>query len=388
MIGKKGIDLLSYFWPFISHMHMSILLKDLYSPQFFETFSGILKGTLPAFKKKEFLQLLFDDAWNNRELKARMRHITQVLHVFMPANFEEVPQFLGTIIEKIRMSPLDSARLEFMFLPDYIEVYGIGHFAPSVRAIEKVTQFTSCEFAVRPFILKYGEPMIGQMTQWSLHEDHHVRRLASEGTRPRLPWAMALPFLKKDPAPVLPLLENLKTDPSEYVRRSVANHLNDISKDNPQITLDVAHRWKGIGPATDALIKHASRTLLKQGHPEILRYYGLHEQDDLNLGGFTILTPGVKNGQDLRFSFWVQHNGKKARNIRLEYSVYFLRQNGTHSKKVFKISEREIRPGEKLVVERKHSFRPITTRKYYKGVHKVAVVINGIGSDQKEFSLY
>ncbi|MGY0037975.1 DNA alkylation repair protein [Pedobacter sp. NJ-S-72] len=133
-----------------------------------------------------------------------------------------------------------------------------------------ITQFISCEFAVRPFLAKYGGQMMIRMEKWSLHESHKVRRLASEGSRSRLPWAMAVPGLKKDPSPILPILENLKNDPSEWVRKSVANNLNDISKDHPEIVIAIANRWKGLSKETDAIIKHGCRSLLKQGHAKIL----------------------------------------------------------------------------------------------------------------------
>ena len=139
-----------------------------------------------------------------------------------------------------------------------------------MKAIEFITQFITCEFAVRPFLLKYGDKMMNQMRAWSLHKSHKVRRLASEGSRPRLPWAMAIPALKKNPMPVLTILENLKNDPSESVRRSVANNLNDISKDRPGMVLKIANAWKGQNKETDAIVRHGCRTLLKHGHPEVL----------------------------------------------------------------------------------------------------------------------
>jgi 3-methyladenine DNA glycosylase AlkC len=264
-----------------------------------------------------------------------------------------------------------------MFFPDYIETYGINHFDISVKTIEQLTQFTSCEFAVRPFILQYGDKMIKQMLQWSQHKSHHVRRLASEGSRPRLPWAIALPELKKNPLPLLPILENLKQDNSEYVRRSVANNLNDIAKDNPAIVIQIAKKWKGISKETDAIIKHGCRTLLKKGHPEILKYYKLNDKADIGISGFKIKNNKVKIGDYLNFSFSLQNMEHIKQNLRLEYAIYYLLQNGAHYKKVFKISERQLKPGEKLSVEKRHSFKIITTRKYYPGLHKLSVIVNG-----------
>jgi 3-methyladenine DNA glycosylase AlkC len=219
--------------------------------------------------------------------------------------------------------------------------------------------------------------MMQQMLQWSLHKSHHVRRLASEGSRPRLPWAIALPELKKNPQSVLPILENLKQDGSEYVRRSVANSLNDIAKDNPDVVINIAKKWKGISSETDAIIKHGCRTLLKKGHPAILKYYQLNDKADISISGLKLKSNSVKIGEYLGFSFTLQNNEKIKQNIRLEYAVYFLLQNGDHYKKVFKISERLLQPGEKLSFEKRHSFKIVTTRKYYTGPHKLSVIVNG-----------
>jgi 3-methyladenine DNA glycosylase AlkC len=229
--------------------------------------------------------------------------------------------------------------------------------------------------------------MIAQMLKWSLHKNEKVRRLSSEGCRPRLPWALALPALKKDPAPVLPVLENLKNDPSEWVRRSVANNLNDISKDNPDVVIAIAKKWKGISPETDAIIKHACRTLLKQGHPVILDYYQLNKSDKIELSNFKIINPQLTTGEDLIFSFTLLNREITPQNIRMEYGLYYLKQNGQHSKKVFKISEKTFQPDEKADITRKQSFRIITTRKFYPGLHKLSIIINGQEHTAAEFEL-
>ncbi|MBC6489707.1 DNA alkylation repair protein [Flavihumibacter stibioxidans] len=365
---------------------MATLLKDLYSPFFYQHLATVLETTVPGFDKKQYIRLVFDQGWEEKELKARMRHTATTLHRFMPANFSEAAPIFETIVRAIALSPISKASLECMFLADYIEQYGLAYFDESVRAMELTTGLSSCEFAIRPFILQYGERMMVQMKLWSLHRDHHVRRLASEGCRPRLPWAIALSPFKKNPAPILPILENLKTDPSEYVRRSVANNLNDIAKDNPEIILAIARKWKGLCKETDAIIKHGCRSLLKQGHPEILDYYGL-KSHQLQLQNLRIHTPKVNAGEDLSFSFTLVNQSGKTTVIRLEYAIYFLRQNGSHSKKVFKISEKQVAAGDKVTIHRKQSFRPITTRKYYPGRHRVSVIMNGKEFDALPFEL-
>lgn len=361
-------------------------LKDLYSPAFYQKLSVVLGQVLPSFDSGRFTNLIFTPEFEQKELKGRMRHTAQILHTFLSDDFEEAVRLIEKIIAKLREERFGEHSLEFMFLPDYIETYGINDYKNAIRAIEFTTQFVSCEFAVRPFLLKYEDQMLQQMEQWSLHPNHHVRRLATEGSRPRLPWAMAIPSLKKNPAPILPLLENLKNDPSEYVRRSVANNLNDITKDHPQIVIDIASKWKGISKETDAIIKHGSRTLLKKGNIDILSHYGLNNES-LHFTDFIITTPEVKNGDAVAFTFSIANSGNNPKTVRLEYAVYYNKANGLLLKKVFKISERIYQPNEKATVTRSQSFRPITTRRYYTGIHRLAVIINGQEQSIADFML-
>lgn len=365
---------------------MSSLLKNIYSPAFYQRLSAVLVQVLPSFDHKRFITSIFVEDFENKELKARMKHTAKVLHQFLPVDYEERIMLLVKIVSGLRQSGQGEDSLAYMFLPDYVETYGIDDFENSMIAIEFLTQFVSCEFAVRPFIIKYGARMMMQMTEWSLHENHKVRRLSTEGARPRLPWAMALPELKKDPRPALPLLENLKNDPSEWVRRSVANHLNDIAKDHPELVIAIAKQWKGKHKETDAIIKHGCRTLLKQGHVEILKHYGL-ESENIQIINFQILTPVTPIGGDLHFSFDLHNELPETQTIRLEYGLYYRRQNDSLSKKVFKISEKSYVGTEKLTVSRKQSFKLITTRKFYPGVQQLSIIVNGVEKVIKEFEL-
>ena len=197
---------------------------------------------------------------------------------------------------------------------------------------------------------------------------------------------MALPALKRDPAPTRPILENLKHDDCEIVRRSVANNLNDISKDNPAVTLELAQNWLGANAATDALIKHGCRTLLKQGNPAALALFGF-DAASFEVVDFALHTPRVAMGQTLDFSFRIANRANQPKILRLEYALFFLRKNGQQSKKVFKISEREINAGKTLSLEKKHRFKPITTRRYYAGAHAVALIVNGAEQQRFEFEL-
>lgn len=362
-------------------------LKHMYSDSFFAYFLQHAQEVVPSLDQKKFLKAIFSSEWNEKELKQRMRHTTLVLHQFLDTDFKKAAKQIEAISNALKASNTSENIFGFSFLPDYIEVFGQKHYDSSIRAIETVTQFVSCEFAIRPFLLAQPNDVMQQMLTWSEHENHHVRRLASEGCRPRLPWAMGIPQLKKNPKPIFPILENMKNDPSEYVRRSVANNLNDISKDHPQLIIDIAAKWKGYSAQTDALIKHGSRTLLKQGNKEILNHFGLAHNDRFILSQIKINTPIVKIGDDLVFEFYVKNNAPEPSVFRLEYAIHYLRQNGTHSKKVFKISEKSFAPNEEARVVKKQSFRIITTRTFYSGVQKLSVILNGNESELLEFSL-
>ena len=245
-------------------------LKNLYNEAFFEKFTKVVKQVIPQFNEKKFLQEIFNDGWQAKELKQRVRHISTVLKNHLPGSYKEQVATIIRIIEQLKRNSINGG-FEYMFFPDFIEQYGLDDLKTSLKAIETITQFISCEFAIRPFLIKYQDEVTVQMLKWSKHKHHHVRRFSSEGCRPRLPWAMAIPQLKKDPSPIIPILENLKSDESLFVRKSVANNLNDIAKDHPDVVVAITSVWRGISNETDWIIRHGCRTLLKKKrtHPPI-----------------------------------------------------------------------------------------------------------------------
>jgi 3-methyladenine DNA glycosylase AlkC len=362
-------------------------LKHIYSISFYNYFADIAETILPSFNRTKFIKEIFNKDWESKELKQRMRHTSIVMHQFMHPDFNEAATQIEEITLKLQHSKTTENILGFIFLPDYIAIHGLNHFKASVKTIEIVTQFISCEYAVRPFILKYKDDMMKQMFAWSKHKNHHVRRLASEGCRPRLPWAMGIPELKQKPEQILPLLENLKNDTSEYVRRSVANNLNDIAKDHPAIVIEIASKWSGISKETNALIKHGSRTLIKQGNTDILKHFGLVNDKQFVIKDLKVNTPEVKIGNDLVFTFTACNESDKKQLFRLEYAIHYLRQNGQFSKKVFKISERNFAPNEKKLITKKQSFKIITTRKFYVGQQKISIILNGHEKTTENFIL-
>jgi len=366
---------------------MAELFKNIYNEKFCSEFTNTLLKVAPGFNSNSFSKSIFNSEWEQLELKQRMRHITHTLNNYLPGSFQNQVVILLKTIQELQRIGRRETSIEFMFLPDFIEVYGIENYTTSISAFEVITQFTSCEFAVRPFIIKYPDQMIDQMKTWSKHKQATVRRLSTEGCRPRLPWAMAIPFLKKDPTSILPILEHLKNDVSESVRRSVANNLNDIAKDNPEIVFTLAKKWKGESTEVDWLVKHACRTLLKQGGSEVMLLFGFGSVTEIDVLNFEIITPIVGIGGSLGFTFQLKNNANKELKLRLEYGLYYQKANGSLAKKVFKISEKMYSKNSLTTVNRKQSFKIITTRKFHIGKHQVSIIINGQEFPMLDFKL-
>ena len=360
-------------------------LKYIYEKPFAYNFGKALKKINTSVDITILENEIYSENWEKLELKERMKHLTSILHKYLNSNFEKASLQIIELISCLDSKDYKYSALAFLFLPDYIETYGKQHFEISMKTIENITAFSTCEFAVRPFIKHNPERAFEILYSWSRHKNFHLRRLASEGCRPKLPWAMALKDLQKDPSPIIPILENLKNDSEDYVYRSVANNLNDISKNHPELVLNLCAKWKDKSKNTDWLVKHALRTLLKAGNQKAMKIFGYGDDKNISIQNFKLKNVNVKIGTYLEFSFELQ-NKKKALN-RLEYAIYFRKQNGDLGKKVFKISEKEYQAASLNFINKKHSFKIISTRKYHKGEHQISIIINGIEKGLKKFNL-
>lgn len=367
-------------------MNDSKLLKNLYDKDFFNYLIDKINEVYPEFNSKKFLKDIYISDWNIYELKERYRHITKCLNLQMPKDFFHTSSILVELSNNIYSDRGEINNFMFIFIPDYYELYGLDHYEISINAFVEITKLVSCEFAARAFILKYQDKMMNQLLIWTKNPNHHVRRLASECCRPNLPWAQALPQFRKYPFPILPILENLKSDESEYVRRSVANNLNDLSKTNEDIIVSMLREWYGNNPYTDKLVKHAARTLLKAGHKEIMELFGYTDNPNIHLLKFSIDKKEVKIGEDLFFEIEIFNESLDAIPLRIEYKLYFLKASGKLFPKVFQITEKEF-PAGITKIERKQHFKPISTRKYYFGKHKISIIINGIEKAKLTFKL-
>ena len=358
-------------------------LKNMLNRQTLYAGAMVIQSVYAPFKADEFVSSVMDEAWDGLELKARGRQVTLNMAKYLPPGY---PDALA-ILEKVTRDYGGGFFVLGMSFPDFVEVYGLddAYWDLSVNALAKFTVYWSSELAVRPFIIKNEERMMAQMLEWAGHENEHIRRLASEGCRPALPWAVSLPKFKKDPAPILPILARLKTDPSAYVRKSAANNLNDISKTRPDVVVRIAKEWYGEHEYTNWIIKHGCRTLLKKGDREILALFGLGDNTNVTAGDFKLDAASVPIGGELGFSFTL--HAVKAAKVRLEYAVDYVKSGGKHSRKIFQISEVTLKENEKKPYVRKHSFADLSTRKHYPGTHRVTLIVNGEECGTLEFEV-
>lgn len=355
-------------------------LKEEFNELFIHQLADEFLKIYASFNREKFVKTTFSADWQNKELKERMRFITSKMHEFLHLSYVEQTQ----IIKKV--APKFSGIQGFVF-PDFVQVYGINDFNTSTKALEFLTEFSTSEFAVRPFIEKYPTESIKQLLIWSKSDNHHVRRLSSEGSRPKLPWAPPLRGFIKDPTPVLPILENLKNDQSLYVRKSVANHLNDISKNHPALVLSICKSWYGKTKNTDWIVKQALRTLLKKGNKEALTIFGTANAYKIEVEALQLSKNKLQIGEELMFSFEINNTDKIHLTLRLEYIIHFMKSNGKTSPKIFKITESTFSSETKKQLIRKHKFANLTTRKHYAGKHQLAIVVNGDIKQVVDFEL-
>ncbi|EQF26988.1 DNA alkylation repair enzyme family protein [Clostridioides difficile CD160] len=357
---------------------MPDLLKNKFNHESLHEVALAIQSVYNPFQVDEFIKSTIDETWDNLELKSRCRKISMNLGKYLPSNYKEAISILEKSVRGFSIA---------FFLPDFVEVYGQddADWDLSISVLERNTEYWSSEFAVRVFIIKDEKRMMEQMYKWSKHENEHIRRLASEGCRPQLPWGQAITSFKKDPTPILPILEQLKTDTSLYVRKSVANNINDISKTHPDLVINLAQDWYGKNEYTNWILKHGCRTLLKKGNRDVLALFGYDDTTSIDIQDFALDTPVFSIGEDLIFSFTIL--AKKATKTRLEYGIDYVKSNGKRNRKIFKISEVSLKENEKKLYRRKHSFADVSVRRHYPGIHSVILIVNGVEQGKLDFKL-
>lgn len=360
---------------------MAEALKTFFSPTLVRRIAHAIIAVDPSFRADAFVE----DACRGLdalELLARGQHIADALHAHLPAAYEDAVEILlRSLGPRHATAELEGAGMApFFYLPHtmFVATYGVDHFDVSMRAQYELTQRFTCEFSIRPFLVRYPDETLAILERWAKDPRPHVRRLVSEGTRPLLPWASRVPWIGKHPERVLPLLEMLKDDPASVVRRSVANHLNDVSKAHPDLVCSVAERWlRDATTERRALVKHALRSAVKKGNLRALGLLGYGEPPRVEVTGVSFQPRRVKIGDKTRITFTVQSAVARSQALAVDLVVHFIKAHGGASPKVFKVASLTVPPRESATVAKTVSLAVHTTRKPYPGRHAVFALING-----------
>ncbi len=329
------------------------------------------------------------------ELKARAAHLADALELALPTEFERAAEILERALAPAPSDDtIPAARPDGLAgwvvwpLCEFVARRALAEPERGLAALHALTQRFTAEWAVRPFLETHPELTFRTFAAWTRDPSAHVRRLVSEGSRPRLPWGQRLRALIEDPSPTLPLLRALQDDPSAYVRRSVANHLNDITKDHP----DVFVAWLDEHlPAADAarraLLKHAARSLVKAGDRRVLAAFGLGAAFRGSVE-FGLAPARVQLGGDVTLTVTLRSTARSAQAVEVDFIVHHVKANGSTAPKVFKGWRRTVEAGDTVTLTKRHPVRPVSTRKYYPGVHRVELQVNGrTAGEPASFSL-
>jgi 3-methyladenine DNA glycosylase AlkC len=364
-------------------------LKNHFGADVPATLAAMIVAVHPAFPVKAFLR----DAlagYGDLSLTGRGWHLARVLRKHLPSDY---PHAISVLLESASQPvnrSVGTGMGAFLFMPHcfFVAEFGLGHFAESMQAQYELTQRFTAEFSIRPYLIHHPEATLKQLRQWTDDESEHVRRLVSEGTRPRLPWAMRLPAFQANPAPVIELLERLKDDPALYVRRSVANNLNDIGKDNPAVLAAVATRWrKDASPEREWIVRRALRWAVKQGDAAALKVLGFGKTAQVEIAKASIAPPGAPIGGAVNIAFDIKNPLPKTQSLMVDLAVHYVKAGGKTSAKVFKLKALNLAAGESARLQKKLSLAQMTTRKHFAGVHRVEAVVNGQAFELGQFNV-
>jgi len=361
-------------------------LKNSFGSDVARVIADMVDAVYPDFDRERFISLAVD-GFEDLELTPRARQVSDALAATLPEDrqraMEIIEASLGSETESAELTGMETFRyLPFVF---FVADHGLDHFETAMTTQYELTKRFTAEFSIRAYVDRYPEATLDRLRVWASDDNVHVRRLVSEGTRPRLPWAPRLRRFQEDPRPVLELLEMLKDDDEEYVRRSVANNLNDISKDHPDIAVETAANWWTDDPNTRRLVRHGLRTLIKAGDVGALGVLGYGPESPVRFRSLVIEPTTVSIGESVRLTAEVENQGTESGEALIDFVVHFVKANGSSSPKVFKGGERTVPPGGTAVVSKRVSVAQLSTRTHYPGVHGVVVQVNGVTSPRGEF---
>ena len=354
-------------------------LKNYYGPDVPARIARMIKEVDSTFNAEAFLADALD-GYQALELTPRAWQIADALGRQLPQDYERATEILiASLGPKLEVAELTGMDV-FVYLPHvfFVAKFGVDHFEASMRAQYELTQRFTAEYSIRAFLQRYPQRTLAQLREWALDSNVHVRRLVSEGTRPRLPWAPRLRAFQDDPRPVLELLELLKDDPELLVRRSVANNLNDIGKDNPAVLIETCRRWIRDATAERSwLVRHALRSAVKRGEPEALKILGFGPVRGITVRDVRIAPAVAAIGERVTFTVELANEASTTKRLLVELRTHFVKANGRSSPKVFALKELALQPGEDARLEKTISLAQHTTRTHYPGEHRVEVLVNG-----------
>lgn len=364
-------------------------LKDFYNAAIVSGIAGRVAAAHPPFPATRFTKEVMA-ALPPLELMDRAKAIAAALRRHLP---QEYPAALAILLDSLGPDD-DKGGIDgmngFRHLPflNFVGAYGLDHPEESLAALKRMTCYFSAEFDIRYYLIHHYEATMQAVRGWVADEDWRVRRLCSEGLRPRLPWGLRLQRFVADPAPVLEIIEHLRADPNETVRRSVANNLNDIAKDHPDIVVATARRWlKEDRDGCSDAVRHGLRTLVKKGDARALKLLGFDHAVPVSASGFRIAAKRYRVGDTLGFAVTLTNDGSKTATLSVDYAIHWRNARGGNTPKVFKLAKPKLKPGESIALTKRHSLKPITTRRYHAGMHKVEVLVNGISVAEGGFRL-
>jgi 3-methyladenine DNA glycosylase AlkC len=354
-------------------------LKNQYGADVPRAIAAMISAVYPGFKSAAFVRDVLS-GYDALELMPRGKKIAQALRRHLPDDYERALAILLDSLDQPHGRDPSKSMSSFLYLPHtmFVAEFGLAHFEASMRAQHALTQHFTAEFSIRRFLEQHPDATLRQLEKWASDPSPQVRRLVSEGTRPRLPWAPRLRQFQADPTPVLALLELLKDDSELYVRRSVANNLNDIGKDHPELLTRVAKAWLKDATAERAwIVGHALRFAIKRGDSGALKALGFGKKARVTVGGVQIAPGTAVIGGAVRIAFEVTNAQTTPQSLLLDLAVYYVKANGQAKPKVFKLKALELAPGQTVPIAKTLSLVQMTTRTHYPGLHRVEVVLNG-----------
>ncbi|MVA95958.1 DNA alkylation repair protein [Nitratireductor sp. CAU 1489] len=356
------------------------LLKDILDRERMHGIAQRMAALCPDFAADSFIAHV-TDGLDALGIMQRVRRIATSLHAALPGGFEENVRLLQAF------APDAGHPFVAIALSDYVALHGADRFESSVTALKELTRYGSSEYAVRPFLDRDLHRTLAVMAQWAHDPNEHVRRLASEGCRPRLPWSFQIKALIADPAPVAAILDTLKADPSLYVRKSVANHLNDIAKDHPDWVLDLLQTWPRDDPRTAWIVRHGLRTLIKQGNNRALALIGAGAAPVVDVERFAVTPAAIVLGAPVTIEARLVSRADTGQRLVVDYAIHYVKKSGATSRKVFKLKQVELAPGDRAEMAAVRMVRDFTTRKHHAGRHRVELLVNGRSLAETVFDL-